>query len=283
MSYSAHQKFIAPARPRCELWRTVAGLILSAFVYVFSLTLTGLQPPAEGFSPTHTLLVLYSFFFMGFGPAVALIVLHERHPITLLGDLSALKRHLWIAIKAMLVLKIAVMLLPPYADAPSDNAVVANLAFGTWLALLPFALLGLLIQTGAEEVFFRGYLQQQLAARFSSPLLWMGAPATIFAFLHYDPTNGANAWVIVVWAGLFSLAASDLAARTGNLGAAIGFHLVNNAFGMLLVSYPGTMSGLSLFVLRDGPSNFAPGSTQILAEYASLLISWLAIRVAVRR
>jgi membrane protease YdiL (CAAX protease family) len=283
LSYSAHQNFISPARPRSELWRTAVGLILSALVYVFSLALTGLQPPAEGFSPSHTLLVLYSFFFMGFGPAVALIILHDRHPATLFGDFDALKRHLWTAIKAMLLLKIAVMLLPPYSDAPADNEVIANLAFGTWLSLLPFALIGLLIQTGAEEVLFRGYIQQQLAARFSSPILWMGLPAIIFASLHFDPANGENAWVIVVWAGLFSLAASDLTARTGNLGAAIGFHLVNNAFGMLLVSYPGMMSGLSLFVLRDGPGTFAPGSTQILAEYVTLLISWLAIRVAVRR
>jgi DNA-directed RNA polymerase subunit RPC12/RpoP len=40
---------------------------------------------------------------------------------------------------------------------------------------------GVLIQTGAEEVLFRGYLQQQLAARFASPIAWMVLPSAIFA------------------------------------------------------------------------------------------------------
>ncbi len=53
-----------------------------------------------------------------------------------------------------------------------------------------------LIQTGAEELVFRGYLQQQLAARFASPLIWMVLPALIFGAVHYDPaTAGPNVWL----------------------------------------------------------------------------------------
>ena len=49
---------------------------------------------------------------------------------------------------------------------------------GPWLVgLLPVCVL-LLVQSSGEEVFFRGYLVQQLAVRFRQPLLW-GVPAGI--------------------------------------------------------------------------------------------------------
>jgi hypothetical protein len=67
-----------------------------------------------------------------------------------------------------------------------------------WASFLPLALVGVLVQTGAEEVLFRGYLQQQLAARFASPLAWMVLPSVIFALLHYQPElMGENAWLMV--------------------------------------------------------------------------------------
>jgi membrane protease YdiL (CAAX protease family) len=66
------------------------------------------------------------------------------------------------------------------------------------MSFLPLALVGVLIQTGAEEVLFRGYMQQQLAARFSSPILWMVLPSAIFAALHYQPEiMGDNTWLMM--------------------------------------------------------------------------------------
>ena len=49
--------------------------------------------------------------------------------------------------------------------------------------LLPLGIAGLFCQVFAEEVAFRGYLQTQLAARFTSPVIWMSLPALGFGLL----------------------------------------------------------------------------------------------------
>ncbi|MEH6835106.1 type II CAAX endopeptidase family protein [Falsihalocynthiibacter arcticus] len=297
MSYLPLQSFIAPARDTCQIWRTVAGIALTFTIYSMGLstfapllrevTATGSDVGTtlleqSDVAPAATLVILYSFGLLTLGSAATVIILHKRSALSLLGDPTHMARQFWRAVKAMLVLNVTLILLPPYGGSGSVE-IVENLAPKTWALLFPLSLLGLLVQTSAEEIFFRGYLLQQLAARFSSPLVWMGAPTLVFALGHFDPANGVHAWSIVIWAGLFSLAATDLVARTGNLGAAIGLHFVNNAFAMLVVSYPGNMSGLSLFVFTEGPADFGPTSVEILLEYAMMGVSWLAIRLAVRR
>lgn len=293
MSYSPHSNFVAPARNTSEVWRTFVGIAVCLLIYALLLSsimpLLDVIPTADdlfdeesAFSPSVTLLILLSFGAMTFALATTVSIIHKRSPLTLIGDTTQATKHFWQAVKAMLFFQLALIILPPYGSDTSED-IAKNLALGTWIFLLPLSLVGLLIQTSAEELLFRGYLQQQLAARFSSPLVWMGLPAIFFALGHFDSANGDSAMAIILWAGLFSLAASDLVARTGNLGAAIGLHFVNNAFGMLILSYPGEMSGLSLYVLTKGPDEFGPTSVEITLEFAMLAISWLAIRLAVRR
>lgn len=288
MSYTPHFQFIAPAQEKSELWRTIAGLILSITIYAFGMAVFGpvvMSPSADtidGNAPLLSLFVLFSFSFMILGSVVTVTWLHKRPASTLLGDRTQAIWNFWRAIKAVFYVQIA--LIAASALSPQgDSNVVGNLPFYSWVLLLPLSLTGLLIQTSAEELLFRGHLQQQLAARFSSPLLWMIVPALLFSFGHYDPANGANAWVIVLWAALFSIAASDLVARTGNLGAAIGLHFANNLLAVLIVSYPGVLGGLSLYQLTTDPSEMEPTSVEMLMEFGTLGLSWLAIRVAVRR
>lgn len=288
MSYSPHLKFIAPAREKSELWRTIAGLILSIGIYAFAMTLLGpfVLPQAsntiDAVTPAFTLLILFSFAFMILGPLVTVKWLHGRTPYSLIGNQSQSIQNFWRAIKAVFLVQLALIATAGLGPEQESN-VVGNLPFDSWILFLPVAFVGLLIQTSAEEILFRGYLQQQLAARFSSPIMWMIVPAVLFSLGHYDTSNGKNAWTIVLWAGFFSIAASDLVARTGNLGAAIGLHFVNNLFGVLIVSYPGILSGLSLFLLTTDPSKLDPSGAEILLEFGALGLSWLAVRVAVRR
>ena len=82
----------------------------------------------------------------------------------------------------------AVPLLPPLEIAADPRL---------WLAFLPLALLGVLVQTGAEELVFRGYVQSHLAARFGAPLVYMTVPSLLFGLAHYNPGElGANLWIV---------------------------------------------------------------------------------------
>jgi membrane protease YdiL (CAAX protease family) len=150
------------------------------------------------------------------------------------------------------------------------------------LWLLP-ALVMILLQSGAEELLFRGFLQQQLGARFGAPLIWMVVPSALFALLHYDPiTFGDFAIYPMIWAFAFGLIAADLTARSGNLGAAIALHFCNNVFALLLSGSAGNMDGLALYVTALDPESLAH-PLGILRESLSLLIVWLGARIALRR
>ena len=156
---------------------------------------------------------------------------------------------------------------------------VPNLAPGAWLTALPLALLGVAVQTGAEEVVFRGYMLQQLAARFRHPAIWAGVPALIFGAVHFDPlTSGANAWPVVASALLFGLLAADLTARTGSLGAAWGFHFANNAVALLVVATNGTLTGLALWVTPYRADNADELFWLIPIDMALMLVGWWIIR-----
>ena len=120
----------------------------------------------------------------------------------------------------------------------------------TWAAWLPLALPALLLQTAAEEIAFRGYLMQGLAARFRSPLdLVARSRRSLFGVLHWNPAEfGGNAWLVALSTAVIGLVLADVTVRTGNLSAAIGLHFANNVASLLVVALPSPLAGLSLYL-----------------------------------
>ncbi len=236
---------------------------------------------ATGGTPRAVLINLFLFIFLIVALAAALRALHNRGLLSVIGPLPlAIQQFRQVGL-AVLALFAVVSLLLPAGEAMQP---APNLAPGTWIMLLPLALLALLIQTGAEELVFRGYLQSQLAARFSHPLVWLALPALCFAVLHYDPaTHGQNTWLVVGWAALFGLAAADLTARAGTLGPAIALHMVNNLSAIVLVAPEGNFDGLALytypFSLDDAAAIWAWAPVDIMV----LFCGWLIARIALRR
>jgi hypothetical protein len=159
-----------------------------------------------------------------------------------------------------------------------------NLSWGSWAALLPLTLSALLIQTGTEELVFRGYLLQQLAARFTTPAVSMGLTAAGFAALHFDPaeSTGANA-LVVGSSGLFGLMAADLTRVTGNIGAAWGFHFVNNLFALGFLATKGSITGLALYTTPYDVVQLADHPQVLLFDMGTTIISWAVLRRILRR
>lgn len=130
------------------------------------------------------LVLLGSFAFLTIGVGLSVRLLQDRSFLSVLGEPRALMRQFRQVSLYLVALGAVLTVLPPYdMGAP----VVPNLPFGQWLWLLPFSLIALLIQTSAEEILFRGYIQQGLAARFKNPLVWLLMPSALFALGHYLP------------------------------------------------------------------------------------------------
>lgn len=296
MRYPDHHSFFAPAADSAKLWQTVVGVIL-CLIFTFLIAIPAHQalnfvlgdplyndlfdPLINGTTPGNLLALLFSFAFSIAALALTLQFLHGRDFITLIGPT-------WLAIRqartvgiALVILFAVVQLLPPYGV---GGDLISGQAFGTWLKFLPLGMLAILIQTSTEEFLFRGYLQQQLAARFDTPLVWMVIPSVLFGLAHYDPvTYAGNTWFIVLWATLFGFAASDLTARAGTLGPAIAFHFVNNCAAILIIGLDGDLSGLALFVYPFGADDTAQIRALLPLDLAMLGLSWLAARLAIRR
>lgn len=295
MIYDAHARFVDPARARAQLWRLLAGLgliavILLALTALYQSAVLRLGGPAlhrditrlegTGSTPTGVLVLLFSFVIMLVATAMVTAQIHKRSPLTLLGPLPQVLRDFGASLALLIAVAVAITLLPPWGYA---EPVVAGLPPLIWLLLLPISLTAVLIQTGAEEILFRGYLQQQLAARFNSPLVWMILPAILFGLLHYRPESGANGWLIMLWAAGFSLAAADLTARAGNLGPAIALHFMNNVSALLFLSADGTLSGLALFRLQIDLSDPEALRPYLWIDAMTIIVGWLAARLAIRR
>ena len=291
--YTALNGFVAPAATRSELWRILCGL-LAAFVFGFlaiqilTLVLMATFGPqvaldlgsalGNGASPLGVVLLLFLYAPIAAGLAFSLGLFMRRGLKTLIGPPKvALRCFLWVA----LPLSALWVVLLPLSLMGSDATV--NLTLAQQLPWLPLALTGLLIQTGTEELIFRGYLQQHLAARFRSRWVWMAVPSLLFGLIHYSTAQyGALSWLVVLWTALFGLAAADLTARTGNLGAAVGLHFANNVAAVLLIGMAGNVGSLALFNVTVDTSRLSFDLIYLATDGISLLIGWLAARLILR-
>ncbi|MCC6001914.1 MAG: CPBP family intramembrane metalloprotease [Pararhodobacter sp.] len=282
----AFQSFIAPARAYPQLWRLVLGLMVIGAVYAGWMGMMGvglwlaaggegleerLEAVARGDTPWHLILLLATFPGMALGVWVAVRFLHWRGWCSLFGRPAVVLRDFMLGVAILAAVNaVLVLVLLPFAP-PLERATPTAL----WLVFLPLALAGILIQTGSEELVFRGYLQQQLAVRFASPLMWLVLPSILFGLAHYAPEQmGANTWLIVAATGLFGLIAADLTARTGALGLAWGLHFANNVMAILVLSAMGGLDGLALFRIPDGATSDSDLGLLILADMALMALVW---------
>ena len=282
------QSFVAPARARSELWRLLLGVLVCVGVYAglvglllgvfWAIPRGGVAESNAGLlnpeTPGGMLAVLSTFMGMALGPVVAVRLVHGRGGWTLFGRGAIALRHFVVAaVFAGGVLAATVLIWLQFYET------VPGLPLARWVWFLPLSLLAVLLQTGAEEMLFRGYLQQQLAARFRSPLAWAVLPAVVFGLLHSDPAAaGDNVWLVVGAATLFGLYAADLTAKTGSIGAAWGFHFANNVLAILVIATDGTLTGLALYITPYGVEDVEAMRRALPVDLAVMTVIWLVLR-----
>ncbi len=271
-----------------QFWRIALGVLLTLFIWMGGTALivaaaTGVVATQQGAfgimpflnslaapdSPGKVLLLLSTFSGLAIGAVVSAGALHFRGPGSLLGPWEDWRRGFLTSLAVLLPAYGGLTLLGALLDPPAQN-----LAFQRWLMWLPLALPFLFLQIAAEELFFRGYLQQQLAVRFASRAVWMWIPSLLFALLHVSPSAGDNLPLVLLATFTFALVAADLTERTGALGAAMGLHLGNNFFGMFITSATGSITGLALFVSDTDLAQAGPQSLGLAFSIVLMLIVW---------
>ncbi|WP_424830638.1 lysostaphin resistance A-like protein [Ruegeria sp.] len=291
-AYADHERLVSEARYYPEIWRLVVGLcvvtiLILAMNAALFVVVASLGPPdwvadfLNGTTPISLLVVLFSFASATLGVAVAAKNLQHRTLGSIIGDRADAIWHFWRVSRALLLVGAILLVLPPYN---MGATLIPNLSWADWLVLLPLSIPAVLVQTSAEEILFRGYIQQSLAARFRSPLIWMMLPSVLFAFGHYAPAVAQdNAILVAVWACVFGVLTADLTARSGTLGPAISLHFFNNLSALLLISMPDSLSGLSLYHLPYSMSDTGIVRQWLYVDFGIMIVGWLAARLALRR
>ena len=286
-------RYVAPARLRPQVWRLVLGLGLILVIYIAWMGamagIIGLLMGASrleealgavgtGATPSSLILLLLTFVGMALGAFAATRWLHKRPVATLFGPRNIVLRDFAVGFGIF-----AVIALPGILWFFASLDLTRGVAWPVWLMFLPLALVGLLIQTGAEEIVFRGYMQQQLAARFASRWVWMVLPSVIFGLVHYAPEEmGGSVWMIVFVTGFFGLLMADLTARSGSIGMAWGLHFANNMFAILLFTTGEALDGLALYRLPFSASDTEAILPLLGLDLLGMLLVWAICRRALR-
>jgi membrane protease YdiL (CAAX protease family) len=293
-AWAALDRFVAPVRVRPTLWRFLAGLVLAVALSVALTALAGvaiwlrygafigagmLYAITAGATPGALVALLFGFGGLLLGTFAAARLVQGRPAGTLFGAPFAVLLPQFVrAALAVVAVQGTISAIPLVTGEAVAHRHPLDL-----LPFYPFAAVGLLVQVVAEETLFRGYILQGLAARYRQTWIWFLLPAVMFAAGHYQPGKyGDAALIVVVWAGMFGLFAADLTARTGNLGAAAGFHFASNGVALFFMGTAGDLDGMSAFVTPGGGASLAADLPGMVVIFVATVASWLAVRFALR-
>ena len=144
-------------------------------------------------------------------------------------------------------------------------------------AFFPALLIGLLllpVQTGAEEIFFRGVIPQAFSQLLKHPLLITVFAAALFASLHLANPE-ANAQPIHAFFVYFLMALGWgwASYKTAGIEVSMGAHLMNNVFGLFVVGYDNSViESVSLWSVPSVDLSSAPISTAITMTLWLLIV-----------
>ena len=259
------ESFVSDAKEKSELWRTALGALLIAGILILLILLMSQVGNLAVFK--HLDLLFYLGLVSLHIPAIAITVksLHGRSFWTLFGKDGFLIRNFFLGIAAGAVyLLVAITISLPFAPEFKGGVV-----WSSWFLFLLPAIGLIFLQSASEELFFRGYLQQQLGAKLS-PSTAMILPSIVFSLMHYSDVWGRNLLIYLFLIFAFGVVLADVTRRTGNLSFAIGLHFANNLYLLLVVGDidPEFQQSLSLWVDPTPLDNTITGRLLVISFFA---------------
>ena len=120
---------------------------------------------------------------------------------------------------------------------------------------LPFLFLALIfipIQTSAEELFFRGYLLQEIGLRWKNIWVLSTISGLVFGLPHLlNPEAAANFPLLGFYYFSFGFSLAVITLRDGKLELALGVHAANNLFSVIVANTTITaLPSPSLFTIQ---------------------------------
>jgi membrane protease YdiL (CAAX protease family) len=150
----------------------------------------------------------------------------------------------------------------------------------SWLPMLLIAAVAFFVQASTEEMVYRGYLAQFVAAFTHSPLLILGVPAFVFAVPHLGNIAGSSGLLGLAPYIVMGLLYGLLAWRSGSLWMSAGVHLGNNWFITMFVGNAAEkIPKVSLFTTHGSTS----GSELVVGAVVQGLVVMALAEIVMRK
>ncbi len=260
------------SRGKTAWWRYLVAIplalvlfVVAAVIIIVPLMMTHALPPNDELLHPTKPVVFFASAGLQFGALLAGFVAairwaHDKRPGDVTGPWSW--RLVGLGAAAWLVVEVAGALVQ-LAVAP--HAFTISIAGGTG-ALALSAMIGLAVQTFAEEFVFRGYLTQALWLATRRPWVTAVLSGLLFGVLHIP-----NGWPQAANAMVFGMATAVIAMRTGGIAFTFGLHYLNNVFAAVVV-----VSAADVF--RGSPGLLTENAPRLMGlDLATTLLALLAL------
>jgi uncharacterized protein len=141
----------------------------------------------------------------------------------------------------------------------------------TFGMLLILSLITFPIQASFEEVFFRGYLMQGFGLLSKKPVIPLLITSLLFGLGHIMNGTGMTLSIFpLIETIIIGIALGAITLGEGSIETAIGIHVMNNLYAVLIVSTPGGIFG-----------NLSSIMTNASSPYGDILVTTTAALIAV--
>lgn len=289
------RRWVELAHAHAHLWRTLLGVAIVVTVWITWTIVIGLVAIGGGLITPEALrtvlgggyarlswletvmatgVAFATFWGIWFGVWAAVRLVHKRDLSSVFGHDRQVRLGQFATGMVIALGYLTVSLV--IGNLTGVTPVRTELPIETWLLSLAPLVLLLFFQTAGEELFFRGYLVQQLAAKAPNPVIWGFLPSFVFGLAHAGNAQGDPQFAMyyVGAATMLGLVMTALVWRTGGLAVAMGFHLVNNIGALLVVGVEGVTPAISPFVLDYGDMlGSAPTDLLVLGLLLAFVLS----------
>ena len=258
----------------------LAGIIVAVLFIAFLIMQNGISAVSLNIQSIQSnslflvALALIGFAFSYFFFYLCTRFIHRRQFISLITTKSRINwgkilkgAALWFSILG--VLTIISFLINPGSYELTFNP-------STFGMLLILSLITFPIQASFEEVFFRGYLMQGFGLLSKKPVIPLLVTSLLFGLGHIMNGTGMTLSIFpLIETIIIGIALGAITLGEGSIETAIGIHVMNNLYAVLIVSTPGGIFGNLSSIMTNSSSPYGDILvTTTAAVIAILVIFW---------
>ncbi len=258
-----------------------AGILISSMALKNGVTDVGIIQSmnfrAMGIEPNVGYLIIISSFVLPFFSFVLVAKSYRRSFLSFITSRSSFSFRLFLlGIVIWLTINLLSSVLD-YFSHSQDYQITFNSS--TFVGLILISIIFIPLQTGFEEIFFRGYLMQLFSKLFCYKWIALVVSSLCFALMHsMNPeVHKFGFWVMMPSYFLLGLFLGLLALYSGGLEIGWGVHFLNNFFAAVFVNYSNSALQIdSLFTITV----FDPKNSWIGIFISALLFLFVMVKIA---